>query len=33
VILPTCNTEAMNLKLMEIAATVAPGAHAVLLVD
>jgi hypothetical protein len=32
-ILPTCNTEAMNLKLMEIAATVAPGAHAVLLVD
>ena len=32
-ILPTCNTEAMNLHLLEIAATVAPGAHAVLLVD
>src|SRR5258705_2570606 len=32
-ILPTCNTEAMNLHLVEIAATVAPGAHAVLLVD
>src|SRR5258707_15865688 len=32
-ILPTCNTEAMNLHLAEIAATVAPGAHAVLLVD
>ena len=31
--LPTCNTEAMNLHLVEIAATVAPGAHAVLLVD
>ena len=31
--LPTCNTEAMNLQLVEIAATVAPGAHAVLLVD
>ena len=31
-ILPTCNTEAMNLTL-EIAAAVAPGAHAVLLVD
>jgi hypothetical protein len=30
-ILPTCNTEAMNLHLAEIAATVAPGAHAVLL--
>ena len=27
---PTCNTEAMNLHLVEIAATVAPGAHAVL---
>jgi hypothetical protein len=26
-ILPTCNTEAMNLHLVEIAATVAPGAH------
>jgi transposase len=32
-ILPACNTEAMNLHLAEIAATVAPGAHAVLLVD
>src|SRR4051812_3511066 len=32
-ILPTCNTEATNLPLVEIAATVAPGAHAVLLVD
>ena len=32
-ILPTCNTEAMNLHLVEIAAAVAPGAHAVLLVD
>ena len=32
-ILPTCNTEAMNLHLVEIAATVAPGALAVLLVD
>ena len=32
-ILPTCNTESMNLHLVEIAATVAPGAHAVLLVD
>ena len=32
-ILPTCNTEAMNLHLVEIAATVAPSAHAVLLLD
>ena len=32
-ILPACNTEAMNLHLAEIAATVAPGAHAVLLLD
>src|SRR3954470_23900164 len=32
-ILPTCNTEAMNLHLAEIALMVAPGAHAVLLVD
>src|SRR3979409_1263307 len=32
-ILPACNTEAMNLHLVEIAKTVAPGAHAVLLVD
>jgi hypothetical protein len=32
-ILPACNTEAMNLHLAEIAKTVAPGTHAVLLVD
>ena len=32
-ILPACNTEAMNLHLAEIAAIIAPGAHAVLLVD
>src|SRR6202166_3653315 len=32
-ILPACNTEAMNLHLIEIAKTVAPGTHAVLLVD
>src|SRR4029079_4609858 len=32
-ILPACNTEAMNLHLAEIAKTVAPRAHAVLLVD
>jgi DDE superfamily endonuclease len=32
-ILPACNTEAMNLHLTEIAAAVAPAAHAVLLVD
>ena len=32
-ILPACNTEAMNLHLVEIAKTVTPGAHAVLLVD
>ena len=32
-ILPACNTEALNLHLVEIAAIVAPGAHAVLLVD
>jgi len=32
-ILPACNTEAMNLHLVEIAKTVAPGAHAVLMVD
>ena len=31
--MPACNTEAMNLHLAEIAATVAPAAHAVLLVD
>ena len=32
-IMPACNTEAMNLHLAEIAATVAPNAHAVLLLD
>jgi transposase len=32
-ILPRCNTEAMTLHLAEIAAAVAPGAHAVLLLD
>src|ERR1700745_4232710 len=31
--MPPCNTEAMNLHLAEIAATVAPAAHAILLVD
>jgi hypothetical protein len=32
-VLPDCNTAAMNLHLAEIAAAVAPGAHAVLLLD
>ena len=32
-VLPFCNTRAMALHLEEISATVAPGAHAVLLVD
>jgi transposase len=32
-VLPACNTEAMNLHLAEIATEVAPGRHAVLLVD
>lgn len=32
-VLPYCNTEAMSLHLAEIAAAVAPGAHAVLLLD
>jgi transposase len=32
-ILPACNTDAMNLHLAEIAKAVAPGSHAVLLVD
>jgi DDE superfamily endonuclease len=32
-ILPACNTEAMNLHLVEIAKAVAPKAHAVILVD
>jgi hypothetical protein len=32
-ILPACNSEAMNLHLAEIAKAVAPSAHAILLVD
>ena len=32
-VLPRCNTEGMTLHLAEIAATVAPGAHAVLFLD
>ena len=32
-VLPACNTLAMNLHLAEIAKNVAPGAHALLLVD
>jgi len=32
-VLPSCNTEAMSLHLAEIATEVAPGAHAVLLLD
>ena len=32
-IMPACNTEAMNLHLLEIARMIAPRAHAVLLVD
>jgi transposase len=32
-VLPRCNTAAMNLHLAEIAQAVAPGGHAVLLVD
>ncbi len=32
-VLPRCNIEAMNLHLAEIAAAVAPGAHAVVLLD
>ena len=32
-VLPRADTEAMNLHLAEIAATVAPGAHAVLVLD
>lgn len=32
-VLPRCNTEGMALHLVEIAAAVAPGAHAVLLLD
>jgi hypothetical protein len=32
-VLPKCNSHAMNLHLAEISATVAPGAHAVVLLD
>lgn len=32
-VLPFCNTETMSLHLAEISLTVAPGAHAVVLVD
>src|SRR3954466_266098 len=32
-VMPRCTTEAMNLHLAEIARAVAPGAHAVLLLD
>jgi hypothetical protein len=32
-VMPACNTEAMNLHLLEIAKAIAPRAHAVLLVD
>lgn len=32
-VLPRCNTEAMNLHLIEIARMIAPGKHAVLLMD
>ena len=32
-VMPRCDTEAMNLHLAEIATQIAPGAHAVLLVD
>ena len=32
-VLPACNTEAINLHLAEIAAEVAPGKHAVLVLD
>ena len=32
-VLPTCNTEAMSLHLAEIANEIAPGKHAVLLLD
>jgi hypothetical protein len=32
-VLPTCNTEAMNLHLTEIATEIAPGKHATLLLD
>lgn len=32
-VLPACNTEAMNLHLAEIASEIAPGRHAVLILD
>jgi DDE superfamily endonuclease len=32
-VLPACNTEAMNLHLAEIATQVAPGRHAIVLLD
>lgn len=32
-VLPRCNTEAMNLHLAEIATQITPGAHAVLILD
>ena len=32
-VMPRCDTEAMNLHLAEIATQIAPGAHAALLVD
>ncbi len=32
-VLPVCNTVAMNLHLREISAAVAPGAHAIIIVD
>ncbi len=32
-ILPRCNTDAMNLHLQEISLAVAPGAHAIVIVD
>lgn len=32
-VLPRCNTEGMTLHLAEISVTVAPGAHAILLLD
>ena len=32
-VLPACNTEAMNLHLAEIATEIAPGKHAILLLD
>ena len=32
-VLPRCNTEAMTLHLKEISVTVAPGAHAIVIVD